>query len=87
MIAGQVGLVGHIAIADGVKIAAQSGILSDIKQTGSTVMGTPAMDLKDYLRSSVIIRRLPDLKKKVDELERRVKSEEQQNSCSFVDKQ
>jgi UDP-3-O-[3-hydroxymyristoyl] glucosamine N-acyltransferase len=87
MIAGQVGLVGHINIADSVKIAAQSGIMSDIKQTGSTVMGTPAMDLKDYLRSSVIIRRLPDLKKKVDELERRVRSEDQQNSCLFVDKQ
>ena len=76
MFAGQVGLAGHIIIADGVKIGAQSGLNSGVKQADSTVMGTPAMDYQDYLRSSVVVRRLPDLKKKVDEIEKQMKSME-----------
>ena len=72
MLAGQVGLAGHIAVADGVKIGAQSGLNSGIKQPDSTVMGTPAMNYQDWLKSSVVIRRLPDLKKKVDEMEKRI---------------
>ena len=74
MIAGQVGLSGHITVADGVKIGAQSGLNSSIKQPDSTLFGTPAMDYQDCLKSYVIIRRLPDLKKKVDELEKQIKS-------------
>ena len=73
MFAGQVGLAGHIAIADGVKIGAQSGLNSSIKQPDSTLLGTPAMDYHDCIKSYVVARRLPDLKKKVDELERELK--------------
>ena len=74
MIAGQVGLAGHLTVADGVKIGAQSGLNSSIKKPDSTVMGTPSMDYPDWLRSYVIVRRLPDLKKKVDEIELRIKN-------------
>jgi len=74
MIAGQVGLAGHISIADGVKIGAQSGLNSSIIKTNSTLLGTPAMDYKDCIKTYVITRRLPDLKKKVDELDSKVKS-------------
>ncbi len=73
MFGGQVGLAGHLAIADGVKIGAQSGINSSIKKPDSTVLGSPAMDYQDCIKSYVIVRRLPDLKKKIDELEREVK--------------
>jgi len=75
MFAGQVGLAGHITISDGVKIGAQAGLNSSIKTPNSTVMGTPATDYQNWLRTSVIIRRLPDLKKKVDEIEKRVFSD------------
>ena len=74
MIAGQVGFAGHISIADGVKIGAQSGLNSNIKKPNSTLLGTPAMDYQDCIKSYVITRRLPDLKKKVDELEKQIKN-------------
>jgi UDP-3-O-[3-hydroxymyristoyl] glucosamine N-acyltransferase len=72
MIAGQVGLAGHITVADGVKIGAQAGLNASIKQPDSTLLGTPAMDYHDCIKSYVVVRRLPDLKKKVDELERKL---------------
>ena len=73
MLAGQVGLAGHITVADGVKIGAQSGLNSSIKQPDSTIIGTPAMDYQDWLKSQVVIRRLPILKKKVDEMEKQLR--------------
>jgi len=73
MIAGQVGFAGHITVADGVKIGAQSGLNSSIKKPDSTLLGTPVMDYQDCFKSYVVIRRLPDLKKRVDDLERQLK--------------
>jgi len=72
MFAGQVGLAGHLKIADGTKIGAQSGIPSDVKKENSILLGTPAIDHKDYLRSSIVFRRLPELKTKIDELEKQI---------------
>ena len=72
MIGGQVGIVGHLRIADGTKIGAQSGLPGDVKKENTTILGTPAIDHRDYLRSSVVFRNLPDLKTKVDELEKQV---------------
>ncbi len=72
MIGGQVGIVGHLRIADGTKIGAQSGLPGDVKKENTTLLGTPAIDHRDYLRSSVVFRNLPDLKTKVDELEKQV---------------
>ena len=72
MFGGQVGLIGHITIADGVKIAAQSGIPKSIKQEGAVVQGAPAFDFGQYQRSYVLFKNLPSLKKQMDELERRV---------------
>ncbi len=74
MFAGQVGLAGHISIADGTKIGAQSGLNSSIKQPNRTILGSPAIDYQDCLKSYVITRNLPELKKKVDELEKEIKN-------------
>lgn len=68
MFGGQVGIAGHLSIADGTKIGAQSGILGDIRNENSIILGTPAFDHKDFLRSAVIFRKLPDLKAKIDEM-------------------
>jgi UDP-3-O-[3-hydroxymyristoyl] glucosamine N-acyltransferase len=73
MFAGQVGLAGHITVADGVKIGAQAGLNSSVKQPDSTLMGTPATDYQDCMKSYVVVRRLPDLKKKIDEMEKQLK--------------
>ena len=72
MFAGQVGLAGHLKIADGTKIGAQSGIPGDVKKENSILLGTPAIDHKDFLRSSIVFRRLPELKTKIDELEKQI---------------
>jgi UDP-3-O-[3-hydroxymyristoyl] glucosamine N-acyltransferase len=68
-IGGQVGISGHLHIGDRVRIAAQSGIASNLPD-GSTVQGSPAFAKGQYDRSSVIFRRLPDLQKRVDQLEK-----------------
>ena len=49
--AGQVGVAGHITIADNTTIAAQSGLMGSIKTSGQTLMGSPAISYRQYLRS------------------------------------
>ncbi len=72
MIGGQVGIVGHITIADDVKIQAQSGINSSIKEKGAVVQGAPAYNIKDYLRSYVVFRKLPLLEERLRKLEHEI---------------
>jgi len=72
MIGGQAGLVGHIQIADGVKIGAQSGVSKSIKVADSIVVGSPAIEYISSLRGLAIIPNLPELKKKIMELEQMV---------------
>jgi UDP-3-O-[3-hydroxymyristoyl] glucosamine N-acyltransferase len=72
MFGGQVGISGHLKIADGTKIGAQSGIPSDIKEENLILLGYPAIGYKEFLRSSIIFRKLPELRKKIDELEKQV---------------
>ena len=74
MFGGQVGLAGHIKIANGTKIGAQAGILGDIKEENTVIIGSPAIDLKQFLRSSVIFKKLPEMKTKLDTLEKEVES-------------
>lgn len=73
MIGGQVGIVGHITIADKVKIAAQSGIGSSLTTEGEIVQGSPAFGIGDYKRTYVVFRKLPELEKRVKELEQMLK--------------
>lgn len=72
MIGGQAGIVGHIQIADGVKIGAQSGVSKSIKVAESMVVGSPAFEYISALRGFAIIPNLPDLKKRILELEQLV---------------
>jgi len=73
MIGGQAGIVGHVQIADGARINAQSGVTKSIKSPGGAVTGSPAFDYTSALRSQAVIRRLPDLEKRVKELEELVR--------------
>jgi UDP-3-O-[3-hydroxymyristoyl] glucosamine N-acyltransferase len=73
VIGGQVGLVGHIQLADGTKINAQSGLSKSIVEPNTALMGSPAFDYKSSLKSQAIFRNLPDLEKRVKELEDMVK--------------
>ena len=56
IIAGQVGIVGHLTIADNTTIAAQSGVIGNIRESGQKVFGTPAIDIRNYMRSYAIFK-------------------------------
>ena len=72
MIGGQAGIVGHISIADGSKINAQSGVTKSIKSANTVVTGSPAYEYTAALRSQATGRKLPELEKKIIELEKLV---------------
>jgi UDP-3-O-[3-hydroxymyristoyl] glucosamine N-acyltransferase len=69
ILTGQVGVAGHLEIGDGVIVTAQSGVGDDI-EPGRVVSGSPAFDNKTWLRSSMLFRRLPELLKRIEALER-----------------
>lgn len=74
MIGGQVGMNGHISIGDNVKIGAQAGIISNVKN-GETLIGSPAMEVGAFMKSSVYFKKLPELAKKINELEKKLKQD------------
>ncbi len=68
VLGGQVGLSGHITIGDGAMVGSQSGVAHSI-EPGQIMSGTPAMPHKLWLRTSQLIRRLPELFDRVKALE------------------
>jgi len=62
MVGGQVGMAGHLTIGDGTRIGAQAGVISDLKP-GDTVLGSPAMPIKEFHYMTAYIRRLAARKK------------------------
>ena len=73
MIGGQAGIVGHIQIADGTKINAQSGVSKSIKEKNKAVTGSPAHDYTAALRSQAALKNLPELEKRIKEMEEIIK--------------
>ena len=73
VIGGQVGMVGHSHIADGTKINAQSGLSKSVTTPNTSLTGSPAYDYKSSLKSQAIFRNLPDLEKRVKELEEMIR--------------
>jgi len=72
-IGGQVGIAGHLTIGNKVGIAAQSGIGSNVPD-GSIVQGSPAFAKGKYDRSYVVFRKLPDLLRRIEALERELEA-------------
>lgn len=72
VLAGQVGVVGHIVIGNQVTLAAKTGLSKSVKKDGSVKFGYPAMDHREYLKSHAIFRNLPELRERVNELEKKV---------------
>lgn len=72
MFGGQVGVSGHISIADEVKATAMAGIASTISEKGKIVMGAPAFDIRDFKRSYIVQRNLPELSRKIRSLEKEI---------------
>lgn len=70
IIGGQAGIVGHISIAKGSQIQAKSGISHSIVDEGKKWAGAPAVSFSANMRSLIVINRLPELEKKINELEK-----------------
>ncbi|MDR2692290.1 MAG: UDP-3-O-(3-hydroxymyristoyl)glucosamine N-acyltransferase [Dysgonamonadaceae bacterium] len=67
---GQVGLGGHIKIGDNVGIGAKSAVISNI-ESGRNIMGILAIDLKNFFRSSIIFKKLPEMDRTLRELQKK----------------
>ncbi len=70
-IAGQAGMVGHITIGDRAVITAKAGVTKDVEE-GKVVIGAPAMDIREGRLAFGLVARLPELKKNISDLLRRV---------------
>jgi UDP-3-O-[3-hydroxymyristoyl] glucosamine N-acyltransferase len=64
--------VGHISIADGTKIAAQSGIAKSITEPNTIVQGSPAFGILDYKKSYIGFMKLPELMRDVAQLQKKI---------------
>jgi UDP-3-O-[3-hydroxymyristoyl] glucosamine N-acyltransferase len=78
VLAGQVGVAGHIHIGDNVTVGGQSGIANDVP-SGEILSGSVAMPHKTWLKVQHILPRLPELRKKVTALEKRLRRLEGDN--------
>ncbi len=72
MFAGQVGIAGHLTVADKVQLGSKTGIASSVKQEGAVMLGFPALPGKQYHRSSLVFKTLPEMATTLRRLERQV---------------
>lgn len=72
MVGGQAGISGHIHVADGTKIVAQSGIPNTVRKA-DTLMGSPGIPLEDFKKSYFGFRKLPQILKRLQEIENKIK--------------
>ena len=71
VLAGQVGLAGHLKLGNQVTVAAQSGVMHDIPD-GEKWFGSPAMPDRQMKRQLLAAQQLPELLRRVKELERQL---------------
>ena len=71
ILAGQVGTAGHLTVGDGTVITAQSGVPNDVPAR-ALYSGYPAVENREWLRMMAALRRLPELQKRVAELEEKI---------------
>jgi len=69
---GQAGVIDHLEIGDGARIATTSKVFRDVG-AGETVSGHPARPHREQLRSQALVTRLPKLLERVRRLEAALK--------------
>lgn len=72
MIAGQVGIAGHLVIANQTSLGAQAGISKSVTEEGQRLLGYPAFDIKEYFRSYAVFKKLPDVGHRLRDLEKKI---------------
>lgn len=71
MFGGQVGIAGHISIGNKVMLGAQSGVPGSIKDN-QQLIGTPPMGMTAFFKSQAIVRKLPDMYKQMNEMQKTI---------------
>jgi len=72
IIAGQVGFSGHIEISNHTSVGAQAGVLKSTKAEGEKLLGSFAIDVKNYISSYAVFKKLPELNRRLKELEEKI---------------
>ena len=72
LVGGHAGFVGHITVADGTKVNGQSGVSKTVKTPNTSLTGSPADNFMTIRRLEAMFRNLPELEKRVKELEKKL---------------
>ena len=72
VLGGDVGVADHISIGDRVMVGAKSGIIRDV-EAGQVMAGYYAMPIREWLKVQSLLPKLPELKKRIHDLENQVK--------------
>ena len=78
MFGGQVGIAGHATIANRVMAGAQAGLHNSVKKEGAAVQGSPAIDGRNFWKSSAIFKNLPDVWAEMNQMRKDIKMLKQQ---------
>jgi UDP-3-O-[3-hydroxymyristoyl] glucosamine N-acyltransferase len=78
VLGGQVGVADHAKIDDGAMVGAQSGVFGHLEK--GTYSGSPVIPHRDWLRSISLFAKLPELHKRMRELEEKIKEIERRQS-------
>jgi UDP-3-O-[3-hydroxymyristoyl] glucosamine N-acyltransferase len=70
MFGGQVGITGHATIANRTMTGAQAGIAGSVRKEGLTLQGSPAIDAKNFMRSSAVFKNLPDMYREMNAIKK-----------------
>lgn len=73
MFGGQVGIAGHANIANRVMVGAQAGIPNDVKKEGAALQGTPAIEVRNFWKSSAIVKNLPEMWAEMNQMRKEIK--------------
>ncbi|MBF0506637.1 MAG: UDP-3-O-(3-hydroxymyristoyl)glucosamine N-acyltransferase [Nitrospirae bacterium] len=73
ILGGQVGIADHVVIEAGTMIAAKSGVFGEVKS--GVYAGIPILPHRDWLKATALFAKLPELKKRIEELEKRMREE------------
>lgn len=72
MFGGQVGLAGHIHVGNRINIGAQSGVAGTVKGDNHSIMGSPAIDAKQFFKCAAAYKSLPEMYKTISQLQKEI---------------
>ncbi len=72
VIAGMVGIVGHIELGDKITVGGRSSVTKSWKNEGTIILGSPAVEREEAMKSYVLVKKLPDLQNRIRDLEKKI---------------